>query len=89
MATISANEGTGNTFYDQSECDKFKGAFSEVAGHDEEENSLIDDIYGSKSKVKYEEFIELVCERTKWAFSAPEIRKRVHNASKVPIKHIK
>ena len=50
---------------------------------------MIEDIFGSNSKLPYETFKERVCTQAKWVFNASEIRKRVHDESKVQVKHIK
>ena len=49
-ATIAPNAGCDTPFYDQAECDKFKAAFSAVAGFDDEENSMLEDVFGVASK---------------------------------------
>ena len=51
--------------------------FSQVLGEDEEENSLLEEIFGVQSKVKYEVFIEKCIKECKWIFNSTEIRKRV------------
>ena len=82
-ATIAANDGCDTTFYDPSDCDKFKASFAEVAGMDEEENSLIDDLFGVDSKKSYEQYIEQMSTAGRRWFSAKDIRKRVHDVSGV------
>ena len=51
--------------------------FSQVLGENEEEDSLLEEIFGVQAKVKYEVFIEKCTKECKWIFSATQIRKRV------------
>ena len=84
-----ASEGLDVTFYSSAENESLRNAFSEVAGFDDEVPSMLEDIYGTNSKMQYELFIEQVSKKATWIFSAVEIRMRVHEAASVPIKHIK
>lgn len=89
VATICVNEATGGKYYNEADCKEFKNAFSAVAGFDEEDPSLLEDIFGTQSKQKYETFIEIVQTKAKWIFNAIEVRKRVFDVSQVQVKHIK
>ena len=51
--------------------------FSQVLGENEEENSVLEDIFGVQSKIKYEVFKEKCIKETKWIFNSTDIRKRV------------
>jgi len=52
--------------------------FNEVLGTNDEENSLLDSIFGVQSKVKYEVFKEKTIKDAKWIFNATELRKKIH-----------
>ena len=88
MATIAPNQGCGQNFYGRAEFEKFEQAFTVVTGFDDEENSIIDTVFGVNSNLTYEAFIEGISTKTPWAFSAKELRQRVHDTSNVPIRHI-
>jgi len=59
-------------------------------GIDDEEESLLDDIFGNKGKLHYEAFLDVMIHKTggKWLFSAAEIRKRVFKQAEISIRHI-
>ena len=52
-------------------------AFSAVLGKDDEEMSVLEDIFGTKSTVRYEVFVEATSKHAKWIFSAPLIREKI------------
>ena len=62
--------------------------FNQLTGTDEEENSILDCIFGVQSKVKYEVFKEKCIKEAKWIFNATELRKRIHAVANLPMKHI-
>lgn len=64
-----------------------KEIYSQVLGVDDEEGSLLDDIFGVQSKVKYEVFKEKCIKDAKWVFNATELRKRIHDLAKLPLNH--
>ena len=63
--------------------------FNQLTGTDEEENSILDCIFGVQSKVKYEVFKEKIIKEGKWIFKATELRKKIHGLNNnMPMKHI-
>ena len=62
-------------------------AFSAVLGWNDEVPSLLEDIFGTKSTISYNEFVERVSKEASWIFNAPEIRKRIFEAAEVEMKH--
>ena len=52
--------------------------FNQLTGTDEEENSILDIIFGVQSKVKYEVFKEKVIKEGKWIFKSTEVRNKIH-----------
>ena len=63
--------------------------FNQLLGTDDEENSVIEIIFGVQSKVKYEVFKEKVIKEGKWIFNATELRQKIHKLNNnMPLKHI-
>ena len=59
-----------------------------MAGLEEEQDSLLDDLFGVTSKVQYEVFVEKMISDVKWAFDAVQIRKRIFNTAEIKERHI-
>ena len=59
-----------------------------MLGTEEEEDSVLDSVFGVQSKVKYEVFKEKCIKEAKWIFNATELRKRIHAVANLPMKHI-
>jgi len=60
-------------------------------GIDDEEESLLEDIFGPNGKLPYEAFIEVVSRSKKganWVFSAPELRRKIFREAQIPMRHI-
>ena len=91
MATYLAADGAGLPHLYSSE-DRMQldpTVFNQLTGTEDEENSILDTIFGVQSKVKYEVFKEKIIKEGKWIFKATELRKKIHGLNNnMPMKHI-
>ena len=90
MVTIDAAEGAGMPeLYSEEQREMLQNEiFGQVIGLQEEENSLLDAIFGVQAKVMYEVFKEKTIKDAKWIFNATKLRQRVHEAANMPLTHI-
>ena len=58
-----------------------------MVGLDDEENTFIDQIFGTSAKVMYEVFLERTV-KASWFFVATELRSRAWKEANVPLRHI-
>ena len=64
-------------------------AFASVFGLDEEDDSLLGQVFGSNSTVHNEVFVEKVTRIANWVFDSTKIRKRIFKEANVRMKHIR
>ena len=62
-------------------------AFSTVLGWNDEVPSLLEDVFGLKSTIRFDYFVERVSKEGSWLFNTPEVRRRIFEAAGVEMKH--
>ena len=62
-------------------------AFSKVLGWNDEEVSLLEDLFGTNSTIRFEVFVESCSKHANWIFNAPEVRRRIFEAAEITMKH--
>ena len=54
---------------------------------DHKEDSLLGELFGTESTLRFEDFVETCSTRAKWIFSAPEVRRRDWQILGYELKH--
>lgn len=53
------------------------------------EDKFLEDVYGAKSKLDNDVWLEAITKDGKWVFNAAELRKRLFDEAKVEVQHMK
>jgi len=89
LATLTAAKCADvDSLYSEQDQQNIRDAFSAVIGVDDEEDSVLDDIFGNNAKLTYEAFVDTVSMKAAWIFKAPVLRQKVWKNANVPIRHI-
>ena len=61
--------------------------FSKVFGREDQVPSFLEDVYGTRSTISYEEFSASMVDTASWIFSAPKIREKIFAAAEIEMRH--
>ena len=76
--------GIIDELYTEDEINKLKDQVESLR-----EDIFIEDMYGSYSRLEYQDFVENCYLRASWVFSSTEIRSKLFKLAAVDIKHLK
>ena len=79
VIAMSGNEG----MYDETEINQLRNEFFVMREDEDNENSLLELIYGCQSRVSYEVFVEAMIKKASFFLSAPGIRKEMWKLAEI------